>query len=305
MTVVAVTGASGFIGRRVVAAALARGWTVRALVRDPQSLAEAGRLSVAPWDARDPAAAAGHLAGVDALCHLAAFVPADTGDPSALERCLQVNVLGTLGLLAAAAEAGVPRLVHLASANAYAPASGRVDEGHPLYPSHRAPYYLTSKVAGEVLVDHWSRAGKLPACILRLASVYGPGMSGGLVKVFLDRLRAGRAITVQGGGRYGVDLVFADDVVAAILAAVLATATGPFNIGSGVRTTTAELAELLRELTGADRSLVNVEAAGEATDPGFAALDTARARAELGYRPTDLRTGLARWLDGDAAAGPC
>lgn len=299
MTVLAVTGAGGFVGRRLVAAALARGWTVRALVRDPQALPATERLTAARWDALDPVAAAPHLGGVDAVCHAAAFIPADTGDPAALERCLRINVLGTLGLLTAATEAGVPRFVHLASANAYAPAPGPVDEAHPLYPSHRAPYYLTSKLAGEVLVDHWGRSGKVAACILRLASVYGPGMGGGLVKLFADGLRAGRPITVQDGGRYGVDLVAVDDVVAAILAAVRADAVGPFNIGSGVRTTTRELAELLGELTGADRSLVTVEpAAGAPSDPGFAALDVARARAELGYRPTDLRAGLARYLDG-------
>lgn len=302
MKALAVTGATGFVGKRLVPEALARGWTVRALVRDPSGVAAADGLTALPWDAARPEDAARHLAGVDVLCHLAAFIPADTADPTAAERCFAVNALGTLGLLRAAAEAGVPRLVHLSTGNAYAPAPGPVGEQHPLYPSRRAPYYLASKLAGEIFADHWSRSGRLPACILRVASVYGPGMAGGVVKLFADRLRAGRPITLQDSGRYGVDLVAVEDVVEAILAAALAGATGPFNIGSGVRTTTRRLSELLLELTGADPRLVTVLPASRAPDEGFAALDISRARAELGYRPTELREGLARYLCRDASS---
>lgn len=298
MRTLAVTGATGFIGRRLVAAALDRGWTVRALVRDGKHLSPAAGLTIAPWDALDAAGTADRLLGADVVCHLAAFIPPDLSDPSFAERCFQVNVLGTLGLLAAAAEAGIARFVHLSSGNAYAPAAGLVEESHPLYPSRRAPYYLASKVAGEVMVDHWRHAGRLASCILRLASVYGPGMPGGVVRTSAGRLRRGQPILLQDGGRHAMDLVFVDDVVAAVLAAAAGEAVGPFNIGSGVRTTTAELARLLVELTGAASELVQVEpaptGAGEAV--GFAALDITRARAELDHRPIGLREGLERTI---------
>lgn len=296
----AVTGATGFVGRRLVAAALARGWAVRALVRDPSRMAPpVPGLTVARWDITDPPATAdGLLAGADVLCHLAAYIPPDMADPSHAEACFRTNTLGTLALLEAASAAGVPRLVHLSTGNAYAPATGPVREDHPLYPSARAPYYLASKLAGEVIADHWGRSGRLATCVLRVASVYGPGMAaGGLVPSLTGKLRAGQPVVLREEGRYGTDLVLVDDVVDAVLAAAHANVAGPINVGSGVRTTAAELARSLLELTHAAPALVTLApAASGPGDPGFPALDITRARATLNHRPTGLREGLARYV---------
>lgn len=251
---------------------------------------------LAGWDiaASDPPVDL--LAGVDVVCHLAAFIPPDYRDPTCAERCFRINALGTLAVLGAARAAGVRRFVHFASGNAYVPRPAAVREDHPLYPAHHAPYYLTSKVTSEVFVEHWSRAGALSGCILRLASVYGPGMPGGVVPVFATRLYQRSPIVLHDGGRHAADLVFVDDVVEAALAAAEIELNGPFNIGTGIATTVRDLAEALVVLTGANPDLVTVEPPADPAVQGFAALDNTRARAELGLRPTDLREGLHRYL---------
>ncbi|MGH6945032.1 MAG: NAD-dependent epimerase/dehydratase family protein [Geminicoccaceae bacterium] len=298
MRTLVLTGATGFVGRRLLSEALARGWAVRALVREPSRVPPAEHLEVEPWDALRAETPVDLLAGADAVCHAAAFLPPDYADPAFAERCFRANALGTLSLLAAASEAGVGRFVHFSSGNAYAPGPDLAREHHPLYPSARAPYYLTSKVASEVFVEHWRETKGLCACVLRLGSVYGPGMAaGGLVPGFVRTLRAGRPIVVRDGGRYGVDLVLIDDVVAAALSALETEASGPFNVGSGARTATRELAGLLVEIIGADEELVIVEPPGDGpVDAGFAGLDIGRAIRQLGYRPTPLREGLERYV---------
>ncbi|MGH8542177.1 MAG: NAD-dependent epimerase/dehydratase family protein [Gammaproteobacteria bacterium] len=297
MRTLVVTGAAGFIGRRLVTAGLARGWAVRALVRDPSSMPMGDHLNAYRWDASAAETRAHLLEGADAVCHLAALIPPDGNNPAFAKPCFGVNALGTLSLLAAAHEAGVSRFVHVASGNAYAPRPGLVGENHSLYPSERSPYYFISKIAGEVFVDHWRRTRGLSSCVLRLGSVYGPGMkSKGLVPIFTQRLHAGQPIVVRDGGGFATDLVFVDDVVSAAHSALEGDVIGAFNIGSGVRTTVRELAALLVEIVGADPSLVTIGSPGAAPDIGFAGLDVSRARAELGYRPTPLREGLRRYV---------
>jgi UDP-glucose 4-epimerase len=297
MRTLAISGATGFIGRRLAAAALQRGWAVRALVRDPTRVRAAHRLDVRSWDASVPAAASDLLRGVDVVCHLAAFIPPDHDDPGFAATCFRINVQGTLALLAAAREADVPRFVHFSSANAYAAGVDLASEDHPLYPAQRAPYYLTSKMSSEVVTEYWRQAKNLSSCVLRLASVYGPGMPPRtLVPTLARRLLAGEPVVLRDGGRYATDLVYVDDVVGAALTASASQVEGPINIGSGALTTSVELTQSLLALTGADPDLVTIEPESARPDLGFVGLNVARARAWLDFDPTPLRDGLQHYI---------
>jgi UDP-glucose 4-epimerase len=190
-------------------------------------------------------------------------------------------------------DAGVPYFVHLSTGNAYGAGEAPMRESDSLYPSIRAPYYLTSKVTGEVFVDHLSRKSLLRAAILRVASIYGPEMpSGGLVPSMVSQLRTGHRLSVHDGGRYHVDLVHVDDVVRAILTCLDLRAEGIFNIGSGNSTSTLELAEHLVAVAGLDRTALDVSGSTEGPRLGFPALDITCARDQLGYSPMNLQDGL-------------
>jgi UDP-glucose 4-epimerase len=283
--VIVVTGATGFVGRRFVRALEAAGLAARAVGRD--------RL-----DLERPERAAEQLAGATTVCHLAAYIPANHADPAHAARCMHVNALGTLALLEASVAVNVRRFVYFSSGNVYLAQPRAVREDDPIYPSARAPYYLASKVCGEIFADHVGRAGKLAVAIARVSSVYGPGMAAtGMVPAFAARLRAGEAVTVQDGGRYQTDLVHVDDVVAAAVQLAVRDVRGAINIGSGCAASALEVARTLAELAGRDAQLVRVEPARPGEPPlGFSALDIARATRELGYAPRSLRDGLADYL---------
>jgi UDP-glucose 4-epimerase len=296
---VAVTGASGFVGRRLVDALLGRGLVVRALVPNE---AEAARVpsgaEVRLWDVTRSGDTAGTLEGVRGLCHLAAFLPPSYADPAFAATCLDVNALGTLTLLQAAVGAGVGRLVHFSSGNVYRRQTAPVGEDAVLYPSAQAPYYLASKLCGEIFATHFLESGRLDVAVLRPSSVYGPGMvASGLVPTFASRLRTGQEVTVQDGGLYRTDLVYVDDVVEVAAQALLRDVRGAFNVGSGRAWSVLEVAETLIHLLGCDPSLVRVEPPSATSGAkGFAPLDIRRARRELDYAPRDLEQGLRGYL---------
>ncbi|MDP3278774.1 MAG: NAD(P)-dependent oxidoreductase [Deltaproteobacteria bacterium] len=299
---VALTGSTGFIGRRLVSQLTGLGHRVTALVRDPSdfeaSLAE--RVVTLDLDSLVPGdeSLLDALSQVDVLCHVAAYIPADMRDPQSAERCLRVNALSTLALVETAAKSGVKRFVNFSSGNIYRYAIEPVTEDATVYPSARASYYLTSKLAGELYVDHARARGAIEATTLRVSSVYGPSMKGGIIRTFCDRLGRGESVRVGDAGRYQTDLVYVDDVVRAAIAAIESTKTLPFvNVGSGVSTSMLTLARVIAELMGLSESLIEIDpplATGH--DPGFAPLDISRARAALAYTPTPLMDGLRMYL---------
>jgi UDP-glucose 4-epimerase len=95
----------------------------------------------------------------------------------------------------------------------------------------------------------------------------------------------------RGQGLFGADFVHVDDVVQALILLLESGEQGAFNVGSGVRTTIAELAQRLSALTGAP--VIHEPADGQ--DRGFSALDVTRL-GRLGYRPISLQDGVRSLL---------
>lgn len=296
----AVTGASGFIGRRLVEAALLRGWQVVALVRNPDALGGLSRaeLQVMQWQVGE-ALPREHLAGCRAFCHLAAYVPHNQRDPSVALECHRVNALGLMEVAASAADTGVGHFVQFSTGQLYAARTGLASEDDPVWPSPRAPFYLASKIAAEVYLDHIRTSRSLPATTLRLGSVYGAGMGKqGVVANFLARLQSGEPVVVHAGGQDGVDLVSVDDVIAATFKAIEAGARGTFNIGSGVSASVLQIARWMTAAAGrGDDAIEVLSPQASLDDGGFAALDITRARAAFDYRPVHPRDGLARLIE--------
>jgi UDP-glucose 4-epimerase len=288
---VAVTGAGGFLGQRVVARLLADGIDVLPLVRDPARAALP--VPAVAWQIGD----APPLADVQTVIHAAAHRPARYGDPAEAATCLRVNAEGTVALVEAAARAGVVRFVYVSSGHVYRDLGPPSREGDAIAPSHHAPYYLASKICGEWFVGAAHGAGRISAVTVRPSAIYGSGMPPGLVATFASKLSAGAQVTVADGGRYAADLVYVDDVAAAIVAAAACGGPGAYNVGGGAPITTLELAHTLARLIGASEEQIRVDpqVAGRPGPAGLA-LDITRARAELDYSPRPLEEGLRAML---------
>ena len=200
---VLVTGASGFLGRRVCAELRDRGHEVSALVRRPGSQPE-GTEAVA-GDLTDAAGLSSGLEATrpDCVIHLAAEI-ASQRDPA---KIAAVNVDGTRRLLEACAAAGGPKFV-FASTVVTGDAHGAQLDEESVLPVETA--YGRSKQEGERLV----RESGLDHAIVRPSHVYGS--DGWFVDEFVSRLRQPGRFAVIGKGDNWWDVVRVEDVATAM-----------------------------------------------------------------------------------------
>ena len=287
-----VTGGAGFIGSHVVDALLARGDEVHVI----DSFATGRRENLSPaatlheHDIREPLRPLFDQIRPEVVTHLAA--QADVGTSVAQpELDAQVNVLGTLNVLEAARPHDAQVIFSSTGGAIYGECErpAREDDTRgPVSP------YGTSKLAAEEYLATWNRLYGTRHIALRFANVYGPRqlpkLEGGVVSIFLDRLRAGEGITIYGDGKQTRDFVYVGDVVAAVLASI-GQQGRTFNIGTGTETSVNELFEACRRIAGAE-----AQAEHAPPKPGDAlrsVLDVTRAERELGWRPqTPLAAGL-------------
>lgn len=199
MKILAITGATGFVGSAVLAAALDTGHQVRALTRRPQTALEG--VTWAAGDLADTAALAALVAGADTVVHVAGLTNAS--DPAAFEAA---NVTGTANVIAAmkaaGAGAGIRRLVLVSSLAARMP---------------RLSAYGASKARAETLVE----ASGLDWTIVRPPAVYGPRDID-----MLDLFRAAKwgVVPLPPGG--ATSIIHADDL-AALLVGLAASNAAP------------------------------------------------------------------------------
>ena len=296
-----VTGGAGFIGSHLTDALVARGHDV-VVVDDlsrgrRQQVNPAARLVVI--DVADPALAAVVAeARPEVVFHQAAQIDVrdSVRDPVA---DAHTNVVGTVNLLAACADAGVRRVVFASTGGAI---YGDTDvlptlETHECLP---ASPYGTAKLCAEAYGALFQRMRGLEFTSLRYGNVYGPRQDphgeAGVIAIFATRLLRGEAALINGDGRQTRDYVFVEDVVDANLRAAAAAAPGVVNVGTGIETDVTELFRRLRDLAGS--SADEVHAAAKPGEQRRSALDINRARDLLGWTPrVDLSTGLARTLD--------
>lgn len=171
MTVL-VTGAGGFLGRRVVAALRERGLTVRALVRRPDDELAAMGAEMVIGDLRRPSVDPRILDGVDTVVHLAAVV---AGSPGAQ---FTGTVTATENLLAAMAASDVSRLVLCSSFSVYdwSEISGSLDEDSPLEADLATrDGYTAAKLWQERVCRRAAAGARWTLTVLRPGFVWGTG----------------------------------------------------------------------------------------------------------------------------------
>lgn len=182
---VLVTGASGFLGREVVKAAVSAGHQVVALVRPTAELSKLGwptSVQVVRGDLRQVCNWATEIDDVEAVAHLAA---APSGD---LPTQFSGTVVATENLLAHLPTRSLRRFVHVSSFSVYDYASvgfgGTLTEETPIdfAPQERDAYTVT-KIAQERLVTEACQAAGTHLVIIRPGAIVGPGKDWGFGRV--------------------------------------------------------------------------------------------------------------------------
>jgi UDP-glucose 4-epimerase len=291
---VLVTGISSFIGAYVVARLAKAGYDVVGLTHNSISAPDTAGLCsrIISGDVTEPRIMEKALDGVAAVCHLAAYRPADYHDPSEAARCIEVNALGTLELARAALRLGVRRIVYASASNAYVPGPEPAVEEHPVWPIGHAAWYLTSKIAAEFYLEQLRCTADLSPVILRIASCYGPGMgSRSVVARFVTCAQRGEPLDVLHGGRPTADFVHVLDVADCFGTALSAGEAGIYNVGSGCATTLLDLAQTAKTVFNSSAPVRIQPLAGPAPT-GFPAVSIAKSAAAWGYAPMSLQSGL-------------
>jgi dihydroflavonol-4-reductase len=242
-----VTGAAGHLGAALVRELLGRGQHVRALVfRDTRALDELD-IDLVRGDILDRSSLRRAFAGADVVHHLAAQITSPAGGGG---RVRDVNVLGTRNVVAACLDSGVGRLVHVGSAHALArtPGGQVIDEATLLADEvGTCSEYEETKAGADREVIAGMACG-LDALIGLPTAVYGPHdykpspFGSALLAIYHRRLPALVA------GAY--DWVDSRDVAVGLAAMADAGGSGQRYVLSGHHLSVADLARLVRDVTG-------------------------------------------------------
>ncbi|MBX4961161.1 NAD-dependent epimerase/dehydratase family protein [Rhizobium binae] len=269
-----VTGAGGFLGKRLAERLGRDGFDVLALDRTHGDISEEGM-----WQELPAARTLFHLAG-------RTFVPDSwTQAPS----FMAANVLGTQHALNWC-KRHKAKLV-FASAYVYGvPEQLPIQESDPVRPNN--PYALSKHLA-EQLCEFAATHEQIPVVVLRLFNIYGAGQRPDfLIPTLLNRIRAKQDIEVMDLSPRR-DYVFVDDVLSAFTKAMdVPDGYHCLNIGSGRSYSVQEIIDILQEAAGTALPVVSSCAVRRNEIPDVRA-DITRARAVLGWRPEwDLPAGI-------------
>lgn len=308
---VLVTGADGFIGSHLTERLARAGALVTAmslynsfdshgwLDEIPASLS--GNLSLVRGDIRDPSFVRNVVSGQDIIFHLAALIAIPYSYVAA-RSYVETNVVGTLNVLEAARESAPKRIVVTSTSEVYGTAQTvPIAESHPLH--GQSPYSAT-KIGADMLAEAYARSFGLPVVILRPFNTFGPRQSERaviptIIRQALDpacgALKLGDTTTLR-------DFTFVEDTVSAFRAVAEAPSIDygiPYNAGTGVAVSVADVIALVSQLTGTDKP---AEQEGQRFRPAESEVrallaDSRRLTAHTSWRAaTGLRDGLAQTI---------
>lgn len=284
------TGASGYLGRRVLSGLLAAGARVTAVTRLPEQLEVPAGVEVMPLDLSQPDACQtlGAEFRWDDVVHLAGTVPGRSEGFAQDAAAARQHLLLSLSLSRALPQGFGGRVVVASSMTVYGlPQSLPVREDHPLRP--RFPYAL-GKLTSE---DAWRALPGLDLWILRLPGLFSADRQGGALYHFARAALAGRPIEITAAEPTPWEILHVDDAARAVVGVLGAAGAPPgaMNVGYGQPIELERVARLIAERCG-EAEVINRTGV---THPAFQ-LDVERLSQRLAWPPTSLERRLSEFV---------
>lgn len=267
-----VTGATGFLGMHFVRALMQAQWFPTLLFRDPRKLND-----IYPsypgdkilWDLTSPGDGelVGKIAHAAVAVHAAGKVEGGSSFDAACS-ILSVNIVSGLNLIRALPPT-CNHIILLSSTSVYGdPETDCIDEQHPTNP---ADFYGVSKLTVEKFFRLYGREQNKTVTILRISSVYGPGMpESRAIPRFIRAIIKGEPLTFTPSALAARNYIYVSDVIRAILLSVMAgkAVDGVFNIAAEKSICLTEIVDIIESLVGrrASRRLAE-QAFGHAVSP--------------------------------------
>jgi dTDP-glucose 4,6-dehydratase len=264
-----VTGADGFIGSHLTEALVREGFEVRALVLynsfnswgwlDHCAPDIRGKFQVVAGDVRDPHGVRTAMRGCDAVLHLAALIaiPYSYHSP---DTYVDTNIKGTLNVVQAARDLGLPRVIHTSTSEVYGSARFvPITEDHPL--QGQSPY-SASKIGADQIALSFHAAFETPVTVVRPFNTYGPRQSSrAVIPTIITQIANGRRELQLGALHPTRDFNFVADTVTGFIAALKSErAVGEvINLGSNYEISIGETARAISEVMGVEIKVLTDE----------------------------------------------
>ncbi|NIT04314.1 NAD-dependent epimerase/dehydratase family protein [Candidatus Saccharibacteria bacterium] len=211
----------------------------------------------------------------------------------------KANILGSLNLIKAAAEAGIKKFVFSSTGGAIYGNATEIPTPETYPPKPLSPYGI-AKLAVEGYIKLWEGLFGIKYTALRYSNVFGPRQGevgeAGVTAIFARKLLSGGNVTIFGDGEQTRDYVYVSDVVEANLLAAGSADSGIFNISTGIETSVNTVFDKLLKLSGkkVKHSYLPLNR-GEVLR---SALDYSLAREKLGWEPkVPFEEGIERTFD--------
>ena len=295
-----VTGGAGFIGSHIV-----EHFQGKAEIRVLDNLRSGYLHNIAPFNAEfiegsilDKEVLARAMDGVDYVFHLAAMISVPESMLKPVE-CVEINTIGTLNVLEAAAQAGVKKMCLSTSAAIYGD-NPIVPKREEMFPEPKSPYAET-KLSDEYYCGIYTREGKLKTACLRYFNVFGPHQDpksqyAAAIPIFVSKALKGEPITIFGDGEQTRDFIYVKDIAAAnAYFATVSEETGVFNVAYGGRITINDLAQKIVKLLNSKSEIVYLPERLGDVKHSTACVDKLH---NAGFVPTsDFDSGLKATID--------
>ena len=320
------TGATGFLGGRLLKRLLDDGHVVHALVRDrakagaiqEDAVKRAGRLELVEGDITDKESMRIAMDGADGVYHCAAWYKVGRAATRTASKAREINVEGTRNVLELMDELSVPKGVYVSTLAVNSDTGGEmVDESYRFSGEHLNTYNRTKWEAHYKVAEPMMKAG-LPLVVVMPGLIYGPGDTS-IVRPMIKKYLKRKLFALPKAPEYCWAHV--DDIAMACELAMQKGTVGEDYIISGERYGFAAAFDLMAEISGvpAPRRRFSpgtlrffagfmqafawlnppddfhpevLRLSAEATYLG----DNSKAKAELGYEPRSLRVGLEETL---------